>query len=132
MRRTYRLDHFALLVRDLDRSVSFYTDVLGFEPIERAGSGNVRWLTIGGLDTIHLIQGDFGATHLTKDTHFALRVDDLDAFVADISKRGVTFYDWPGNIGTIGVRRDGFRQAYVQDPDGYWIEINDHTRDVAI
>ncbi|URK87820.1 hypothetical protein LP421_08535 [Rhizobium sp. RCAM05350] len=92
---------------------------------------NVAWLTIGGLDAIHLIEGDFGATYLTKDTHFALRIDSLDAFVADISAKGVTFYDWPGNTGRIGVRRDGFRQAYVQDPDGYWIEINDHTSAVA-
>lgn len=131
MRHTYSIDHFALLVRDLGRSVTFYTEILGFEPIERTGSGNVRWLTIGGLDTIHLIEGDFRATHLTKDTHFAMRVEDFDAFVADIQAKGVTFYDWPGNMGQIGTRRDGFRQAYVQDPDGYWIEINDHTQDVA-
>ena len=36
------------------------------------------------------------------------------------------FTDWPGNPGAIGVHRNGFRQIYVQDPDGYWIEINDH------
>ena len=131
MRHIYSLDHFALLVRDLKRSVAFYTDIMGFTPIERSGSANVAWLTIGGLDTIHLIEGDFGATHLTKDTHFALRIADLDAFVTDIAAKGVTFYDWPGNVGKIGMRRDGFRQAYVQDPDGYRIEINDHTRAVA-
>ena len=123
------ISHFWFVT--LSRSVAFYTDILGFTPIERSGSANVAWLTIGGLDTIHLIEGDFGATHLTKDTHFALRIDDLDAFVTDIAAKGVTFYDWPGNIGKIGVRRDGFRQAYLQDPDGYWIEINDHTRAVA-
>ncbi len=41
MRHTYSLDHFALLVRDLSRSVAFYTENLSFEPIERTGSANV-------------------------------------------------------------------------------------------
>ena len=126
MRHSYQLDHVALCVRDLKRSIAFYRDVLGFEPIERAGSAHVAWLTIGGLDTIHLIEAEFGATHLTKNTHFALRMADFDAFVAEITARGVTFCDWQGEAGRVGTRRDGIRQVYLQDPDDYWVEINDH------
>ncbi|MDO9416936.1 VOC family protein [Pararhizobium sp.] len=126
MRHSYSLDHIALLVRDLARSTAFYRDIMGFEPIERSGGINVGWLTIGGIDTIHLIEADFGKTHLTKDTHFALRIADLDAFVADITEKGVSFCDWQGNEGKIGLHRKGFRQVYVQDPDGYWVEVNDH------
>ena len=131
MRHTYSLDHAALLVRDLARSTAFYTEIMGFAPIERAGSRNVRWLTIGGLDTIHLIEGDTGTTQLTKNTHIALRITNLDAFVAELTEKGVPFCDWAGNANQIGTRRDGFRQVYVQDPDGYWLEVNDHVTAVA-
>ncbi len=47
-------------------------------------------------------------------------------FVADFRARGVVFFDWPGTADNVTARPDGFRQIYVQDPDGYWIEINDH------
>lgn len=132
MRHTYRLDHVALLVRDLARSTAFYTDIMGFEPIERAGSSHVRWLTIGGLDTIHLMEGDTSTTFVTKNTHIALRTPNLDAFVADLVEKGVTFCDWSGNPGQIGTHRAGFRQVYVQDPDGYWLEVNDHVRNCPL
>jgi lactoylglutathione lyase len=126
MRHRYSLDHVALLVRDLARSVAYYRDIMGFEPIAREGSANVAWLAIGGGDAIHLIAGDFGATHVTKETHVAISTADFDAFVAHISALGVAFSDWQGNPGRIGLHRNGFRQVYVQDPDGYGIEINDH------
>jgi len=125
-RYRFGLDHFALLVRDVEASLAFYRDVMGFAPIQRSGSAHVAWLAIGGGDAIHLLQGDFGDTLVTKDIHVAVSTADFDVFVADITARGIVFTDWPGNPGAIGVHRNGFRQIYVQDPDGYWIEINDH------
>lgn len=131
MTRTYRIDHIALLVRDLERSVAFYRDVMGFEPIERQGSPNVTWLRIGGIQAIHLIEGDFGSTRVTKNTHFAISTDDIHAFAADLDARDVSYCDWGGKSGRIGLHRDGFHQLYVQDPDGYWVEINDHGKIVS-
>jgi translation elongation factor EF-Tu-like GTPase len=55
----------------------------------------------------------------------------FDEIVADFRARKIPFFDWPGNPDNVTGRPDGFRQIYVQDPDNYWIEINDHTRPVA-
>jgi catechol 2,3-dioxygenase-like lactoylglutathione lyase family enzyme len=124
-----KLDHVSLLVRSLAASEKFYTEVLGFEPIYNGThQPNIRWYGIGGLDALHITEGDFGKTHLEKQTHFAINVEDFDGFVASLREKGVTFYDWPGNENSDTGRPDGFRQVYVRDPDGYLVEINDHTR----
>ncbi|MDF0661687.1 MULTISPECIES: VOC family protein [unclassified Rhizobium] len=122
----YRIDHFSLLVNDLTRSIKFYSDVFGFEIIEESNNDKIRWLKIGGTDTIHLSEGDTSTTSLRKDTHFALRVRDFDAFLAEMQNRKIAYYDWPGDINKVGERFDGYRQVYIQDPDGYWIEVNNH------
>lgn len=123
----FRFDHVSLLVRSLEITTKFYTEVLGLELIENGTRlDHIRWFGLGGRDSIHVTQGEFGATHLEKPTHFALRVENFADFVADLRARGITFYDWPGATNNVTGRPDGFRQVYIQDPDGYWIEINDH------
>lgn len=127
-----KLDHVSLLVRSLDQTEKFYTDVLGFEPIYNGThQPNIRWYGIGGLDALHVTEADFGKTHLEKQTHFAISVDDFEAFVQSLRNKGVIFYDWPGNENSVTGRPDGFRQVYVRDPDDYLVEINNHTREKA-
>jgi lactoylglutathione lyase len=65
-------------------------------------------------------------TLVTKDNHLAVRVDNFDAFLARLTEIGVTYYDWVNKPDTIGQHPAGFRQVYIQDPNGYWVEINDH------
>ncbi len=132
MPRTMALDHISLLVRSLDATTKFYTEVLGFYPIHNGTElSHIRWFGIGGIAALHITQGDFGDTLLKKPTHFAVNVDEFDGFIADLRARNIPFWDWPGEPNNVSGRPDGFRQVYVQDPDGYWIEINDHTREVA-
>ena len=41
----------------------------------------------------------------------------------------IDFSNWKGELNTIQKRIDGKRQIWIQDPQGYWIEINDiHSR----
>ena len=121
------LDHAALHVSDLSASVAFYERVFRLDEIPAPGDPAViRWLGLDGAE-LHLIhyEGDVPAT--TKAVHFALRVPDLDALVDRVEELGVPYSDWPGAPSALSVRGDGVRQIYVQDPDGYWIEVNDVT-----
>jgi len=127
MARTYRLDHVSLLVRDLETSLRFYQSMFGLPviPIE-PDHPTIRWLSISALNALHLTQGDVSGLRLEKAVHFALRIGDLDAFAAELVAQGVPYSDWPGHAGQIGHAPGGYRQIFIQDPDGYWIEINDH------
>lgn len=124
------IDHVSLLVRDMDRSIAFYTGVLGLELLPPIPSypTTIRWLSIGGIDALHLTQGDFGSTYLTKTTHFALRHYAFDQLIERLRSTGQAFCDWFGAADVVGTRPDGIRGIYLEDPDGYWVEINDHTQ----
>ncbi len=121
-----RLDHAALHVADLARSIDFYQRVFGLEEIKAPGDPTViRWLGLGNGTQLHFIHYDGAVPPTTRAVHFALGVPDLDALVAHVEALGVPYSNWPGEPLTVSVRADGVRQIYVQDPDGYWIEVND-------
>lgn len=121
-------DHTALHVADLGRSVDFYEQLFGLEEIAAPGDPTViRWLSLGNGEQLHLINYGEGFVEPTKAVHFALRVSDLDALVARVQSLDIPYSDWPGVAGAVSTRGDGIRQIYVQDPDGYWIEVNDVT-----
>lgn len=56
--------------------------------------------------------------------HLCLATEDLDGVIAHLEKNNIVYSDWPGKENSVTVRTDGVRQIYVQDPDGYWVEIN--------
>ena len=122
----YRLDHIALLVRDLNESVAFLTGVLGLtETANPMGGTTIRWIDIGDGRRFHLQAGDVSRLHVEKQTHFALSATDFDAVLARLRRDGVAFSDMAGTPGAINNRPDGMRAIFLQDPNGYWFEIND-------
>jgi catechol 2,3-dioxygenase-like lactoylglutathione lyase family enzyme len=122
----YRLDHIALLVRDLDESVAFLTSVLGLEEIPNPmGGTHIRWIEIGDGRRFHVQAGDISRLHVEKQTHFALSAGDFDAVLARFRADGVAFADMAGTPGAINTRPDGMRAVFLRDPNGYWFEIND-------
>lgn len=126
MRHTLRFNHLAIFVRDLNRSTHFYAEILGLDEIpNKTGKPTIRWFSLGHGAELHLLSGENGGIALKKEVHSALAVTDLDAVMKDLAARGVVYRDWAGAPGRAGVRADGVRQIYLQDPDGYWVEINE-------
>lgn len=120
-----RADHLALHVADLERSVAFYTRYLGLQPMRAAARINtVRWLQAGSFE-LHLIGGRTKPIDVPIDVHLALRVQDLDAVMKRLDADKIAWSDSDKNPRVTQTRRDGIRQIYLQDPDGYWLEVNE-------
>ncbi|MEH6407005.1 MAG: VOC family protein [Leeuwenhoekiella sp.] len=122
-----QFDHTALSVSDLDKSAAFYHDILQLHEIPTPASNpTLRWFDLGNNHQLHLIKSDAKSIEKTpKALHFSVHLADIDAFVAYLDKNKVDYINWLGDSKETSLRPDGVRQIYVQDPDGYWIEIND-------
>lgn len=120
-----KLDHMALSVKDLDRSVDFYTNVLKLSEITNlTRKEGIRWVSLGDGKELHLVSTIKGPVTINKAVHLAFKSANFDELILALKALKITYSDWPGKLDTITVRADGIKQIYIQDPDGYWIEIN--------
>ncbi len=49
----------------------------------------------------------------------------METFVSVLAKSNIVWEDVKGQQKAITTRIDGVKQIWLQDPDGYWLEIND-------
>lgn len=122
-----KFDHATVYVRDLDKSASFYEKVMGFERIpEPFKDGRHVWFRIGPHDQLHVVSGAKSAIEHDINVHLAFRVPSVPDFISGLEKAGVKYRKSIRGDGTVATPRpDGVNQIYFQDPDGYWIEVND-------
>jgi lactoylglutathione lyase len=119
------VNHIALYVEDLARSVAFYKNIIGLDTVpEPFKDGMHAWFAIGGGLTLHIIQGKKEKVEQYRNTHTCYSVAEMDAFVKHLVSSGIIYEDVKGNPGSITTRVDGMKQIYFKDPDGYWIEVN--------
>ncbi|QBE70263.1 Lactoylglutathione lyase [Synechococcus sp. WH 8101] len=122
-----RMLHTMLRVGDLERSLRFYTEVLGMQLLRRKDypSGRFTLAFVGygeesdhtvlelthNWDTDHYALGDgYG--------HIALGVDDIHATCAAIAEKGGRVVREPGPM-----KHGSTVIAFVEDPDGYKVEL---------
>lgn len=112
------LNHVALHVEDVERSLRFYRDQLGLSLMPRpAFSFPGAWLRLGAKQELHLIGDRVAAVSSHKrGTHFALQVPCLETAWKALESRGVDCFSRQ-------TRPDGALQFYVTDPDGHVIEF---------
>lgn len=122
MIRTKGLYHLHLIVRDLERSLRFYQGVFGMEEQFRAGPKMVFLSSPGSDDLITLNEDPNEAKQAGVNGgvgHFGFRladVSDLDSAIAEVEAAG-------GKLVSRGEHTPGAPYAYVEDPDGYVIEL---------
>ncbi len=122
----FSVDHYAINVTDLQRSVSYYQSVFGIKEIyDGTEKAHIKWFRLGDRQELHIISVDKLNLQIPKGVHLALTTADLSLFIKHLKTLKITYFDWPGKEGAVSVRPDKVKQIYIQDPDGYWIEIND-------
>jgi len=121
-----KTDHNALYVKDLSKSAAFYKDVMLLEVIpEPFHDGKHVWFRTGEHSQLHVIQGAADIVQHDINTHYAYSVPDLAAFTKHLDEMHVKYGNWKGDSKAPQVRPDGIKQIYLQDPDNFWIEVND-------
>jgi lactoylglutathione lyase len=55
----------------------------------------------------------------------AFTVQEFDAYLRFLTEKGIEYGNFSGDSKEPQIRPDSVKQIYLQDPDGYWIEIND-------
>jgi len=122
-----RLLHTMLRVGDLDRSIQFYSDVLGMKLLRKKEypDGEFTLAFIGYGDesdnTVIELTYNWGVDKYEIGNgygHIAIEVDDVYKAAEEIQRRGgkILRPAGPMNAGTTII-------AFVEDPDGYPIEL---------
>ena len=120
-------DHTTVYVRDLHKSADFYDKVLALHRIaEPFHDGRHIWYRIGAHDQLHVVSGANSEANQDINVHLAFRVADVSDFSSRLEQMGIPYRkSIRGDGKTATLRPDGVHQVYFQDPDGYWIEVND-------
>ena len=118
-----KLLHTRYRVKDLEKTVAFYRDVLGLEEVRRHTSGRGSQLVFfkapGSDEEIEICKfDDSGPVVVGPDlTHLAFEVDDIEAFARESAKKGYPLSDGPHKTET------GSAIAFIDAPEGYEIEL---------
>jgi catechol 2,3-dioxygenase-like lactoylglutathione lyase family enzyme len=126
-------DHTNWRVKDVERSLGFYRDVLGLEPFGleeyRRGEHPLVSLRVTPEFILHLRPDPTFETVSTGGyDHLALVVEgtNLDALAERLTDAGVKIERRSENV--VGARGSG-EALYVRDPDGYLIELKLYTNE---
>ena len=125
-----KLLHTRYRVKDLEKTVAFYKDVLGLQETRRHTSGRGSQLVFfkapESEEEIELCKFDeSGPVIVGPDlTHLAFEVDDLEKFAREAAAKGCPLSDGPHK--TSG----GSVIAFIDAPEGYEIELIQRGKDL--
>lgn len=124
--------HTRLRVSDIDRTIAFYTNVLGLEVVERKTSprgSHLAFLAVpNSEELIELCSFPAsGPVKVQEDlVHLAFEVGDLDETIKALEANGVPITDGPTRTSS------GSRFIFIDAPDGYEVELIERPPGTAI
>lgn len=115
-----RIHHYGINAMDTDKSLDFYTRVLGFKQEETIVLGGQNFYFVGDGNICIEIEKAWtpGASQFDNGlSHMALAVDDLEDTAARLKAEGVKFLVEPSQF------RPDRKIAFIEDPDGVKIQL---------
>src|SRR5690606_8727783 len=118
------LEHIGIRTDDMDRSIQFYTEVLGMKLVERVPldeTTELAFLSFPGQEDVQvelIARSIEGMAVEGLVNHLALTVEDIDAVINKLKQHGVVISDeWPKTI------LDGRKIAFFNGPSGEKLEL---------
>ncbi len=116
----FTIDHFNINVLDLDKSLKFYQEALGLTEHHRKTAEDESFIIVYLTDKTAsvLLELTWLKAQQTpydlgdEEFHIAFRTDDFDAAHALHKKMGCICYE-----------NDAMGIYFINDPDGYWLEV---------
>jgi len=120
-----KFSHTMIRVKDIEKSLRFYTDVMGLKLVRtmELPAATLYFLTDDvGCCSIELTYNhelpEGGYSHGNYFGHLAFDTESIDEFTEKLTKFGMDYKRPPFNI-----KPEGPRIAFLEDPDGFAIEI---------
>ena len=117
-----RIDHVAIHVSELERSVKFYERHFGFKDYFRqvaSGGLQIAYLKLGGT----VLELTHHPGESMSGFHFCLETDNFDQTVAQLQEQGVKLLRAPHETAAREPRENGWRRVVFAGPDGEQIEL---------
>ncbi len=116
----FKFNHFNFNVQDMERSLKFYDEALGLKPVreKNAADGRYKIIFLGDGETNFRLELTWLRDHPEaydlgeQEFHLALTAEDYAAAHEKHEKMGCICFENP----EMGI-------YFIEDPDGYWIEI---------
>lgn len=131
MAKVKRIDHIAVLVDDMEGTLSFWRDALGIElhhmldvPAEMA---QIAFLPVGSseVELVHPTSSDSGLRRFLEKRgpgmhHICLEVDDIEGMLAQLNEKGIQLINEEPRTGA-----DGKRYAFIhpKSANGVMVEL---------
>jgi lactoylglutathione lyase len=121
-----KFTYVGIRVTDLQKSIDFYTKLLGMKVIDRGKIEQAKGQTVvlqsqegGFILELNYYEKDspFNTEYTVGEglDHLAFKVDDLDKILEEARQAGYRVI--------LEMKANGGRWAYIEDPDGIWIEL---------